>query len=206
MPLNTRFLRYDFEFLMELAPDHLLSLTEQLQRFSGGDRAIAETVLRQVLPELYRIAVRALGRDREELFSPTELINEIWLRTLRKGGWQIHSRQHFYAIAALAMRQALVDFARFQKAKRRGGKQKPLSLDEHTSVSSETADPESVIQIGILMDQMELRNPESARIVDLHYFAGFTLEEIADITGMTFRQVRHRWEQGRDWLKDQLQP
>ena len=191
---------------MDDSPDDSPSLTEQLRRFFGGDRLIAEAVLRKVLPELHRVAVRELGRQRDgSSFSPTELINEVWLRSLRKGGWQINSRQHFYAIAALAMRQVLVDFARIRTAQRRGGDQAPVSLDGNTSgVSAGSADQESLVQIGIFMDRLEKQDPETARIVDMHYFAGFTLEEIVEITGLTFRQVRHRWEKGRDCLKDGL--
>ena len=188
---------------MDVLKDNLPSLTEQLQRFSDGDRVIAESVLRQVLPELHRIAVRALGREQDSSFSPTELINEIWLRKLRQGGWQINSRQHFYAVASLAMRQVLIEFARMRKAERRGGAQTTLSLDGSvTAAGTENIEPESLIQIGILMDRLEKRNAETARIVDMHYFAGFTLDEIAEITGLTLRQVRHRWEFGRNWLKD----
>jgi RNA polymerase sigma factor (TIGR02999 family) len=182
------------------------SLTKQLQSYSGGDREIAETVLREVLPRLHQIAVRELRRERYVTpLSPTELINEVWLRNLRKGGWQINSREHFYAIAALAMRRVLVDFARNRLAQRRGDGETPDSLEFNSSVSSAAkSDPESIVQIGMLMDQLEQANREAARVVDMHYFAGFTLDEIAQITGLTFRQVRHLWEKGRDWLKDRL--
>src|SRR5579862_9149467 len=167
------------------------SLTQQLQSYSGGDRAIAEAVLREVLPRLHQIAVRELRRERYVApLSPTELINEVWLRNLRKGGWQINSREHFYAIAALAMRRVLIDFARNRLAQRRGDGETPDSLEADSSLgSSGKTDPESIVQIGMLMDQLERANPEAARVVDMHYFAGFTLEEIAQITGLTFRQV-----------------
>jgi DNA-directed RNA polymerase specialized sigma24 family protein len=69
---------------------------------------------------------------------------------------------------------------------------------------AESSDPESVVQIGILMERLEKVDAAAARVVDMHYFAGFTLEEITQITGLTFRQVRHRWEKGRDWLKKYL--
>ena len=182
------------------------SLTQQLQSYSGGDREMAEAVLREVLPKLHQIAVRELQRERYVApLSPTELINEVWLRNLRKGGWQINSREHFYAIAALAMRRVLIDFARNRLAQRRGDGEAPDSLDGNASLSSAgKTDPESIVQIGMLMDQLERVNREAARVVDMHYFAGFTLEEIAQISGLTFRQVRHLWEKGRDWLKDRL--
>lgn len=182
------------------------SLTEQLRQFSGGERQVAETVLREVLPKLHQIAVRELRRERYSApVSPTELINEVWLRNLRKGGWLINNREHFYAIAALAMRRVLVDFARGRLAQRRGDGGAPLSVEGHSAKSqAQSGDPETIVQIGILMEKLEKVNREWARVVDMHYFAGFTLEEIAEITGLTFRQVRHRWEKGRDWLKERL--
>jgi RNA polymerase sigma factor (TIGR02999 family) len=180
------------------------SLTKQLQSFSGGDRDIAETVLREVLPKLHQIAIRELRRERYVMpLSATELINEVWLRSLRKGGWEINSREHFYAIAALAMRRVLVDFARQRLAVRRGDGEKTESLDENAPRAlAETPDLESVVQIGVLMDRLEKAHLSAARVVDMHYFAGFTLPEIAEINGLTLRQVRHLWEKGRDWLKD----
>ncbi len=184
-----------------------LSLTEQLRHFLGGDRVIAEAVLREVLPELHRVAVRELRREQKVApLSPTELIHEVWLRNLRNGGWRINSREHFYAIAALAMRQVLVDFARIRVAQKRGNGKSPTSLDGHASAGLDGggSDPNVLVQIGILMDRLDKQDPDTARIVDMHYFTGFTLEEIAEITGLTFRQVRHRWERGRDWLKDGL--
>ena len=182
------------------------SLTEQLCRYSVGDRAVAEAVLKEVLPRLHEIAVRELRRERFIApLSPTELINEIWLRNLRVGGWQITSREHFFAIAALAMRRVLVDFARSRLAHRRGDGNLPRSLDELQTVpASVNGDIENMMHIGLLMDQLEKVNPEASKVVDMHYFAGFTLEEIADITGLTLRQVRHRWEKGRNWLKDHM--
>lgn len=179
------------------------SLTVQLQSFSGGDREIAEAVLRQVLPKLHQIAIRELRRERYVApLTPTELIHEVWLRNLGKGGWQINGREHFYAIAALAMRRVLVDFARHRLAQRRGDGEPTETLDENKArVSGDAPDLESVVQMGMLMEKLEKANVKAARVVDMHYFAGFTLEEVAEITGMTLRQVRHLWEKGRDWLK-----
>jgi RNA polymerase sigma factor (TIGR02999 family) len=179
-----------------------LNLTEQLQRFSGGDRDIAEELLREILPELHRIAIRELGRERWVLpFSPTELIHEAWLRGLHKGGWEITSRVHFYSVAALVMRHVLVDFARNRMARRRGDGNVPAALDDEAHA---TRDHAALVEMGLLMDRLEEEYPERARVVDLHYFAGFTLEEIAENTGLTLRQVRHKWAKGRDWLKDRL--
>lgn len=184
----------------------LVSLTDQLKRFSGGEREVAAAVLREVLPKLHQIAVRELRRERHIApLSPTELINEVWLRSIGKGGWQIGSREHFYAIASLAMRRVLVDFARARSSQRRRHREESLSAPgDSPGQASILPNPEGLLQMGLLMDRLEKANPEWARIVDMHYFAGFTLDEIAEITGLTLRQARLRWEKGRDWLKDNL--
>jgi len=184
----------------------LIGLTERLRRYSHGDQAIAEGVLREILPTLHQIAVRELRREGHIApLSPTELINELWLRNLRHGGWQINSREHFYAIAALGMRRVLVDFARQRLAQRRGEGDAPAALDgDSLPYRASGSNPEILVRIGQLMEQLEEKDLVCARIVDMHYFVGFTLEEIAEITGFTFRQVRHRWEKGRDWLKDRM--
>ncbi len=184
-----------------------LSLTEQLRRFSSGEEAVAEAILREVLPKLHAIAVRELSRERFIApLSPTELINEVWLSSLRKGGWEVKSRQHFYAIACLAMRRVLVDFARNRLAQRRGDGEVPQSLEDSPALKLSHEPPaEIILQMGLLLDRLETVDPDAARVVDMHYFAGFTLQEIAEISGLSFRQVRHRWEKARNWLKDRME-
>ncbi len=102
------------------------------------------------------------------------------------------------------MRRVLIDFARARITQRRGHGEALLSSDQGTSIEAVAASPESLVQIGMLMDALEKVDKEWARVVDMHYFAGFTLEEIAEITGLRLRQIRVRWEKGRDWLKDHL--
>ena len=185
-----------------------ISLTEQLQAFSRGDREMAEAILREILPKLHQSAVRHLRKERYLApVSPTELINEVWLRHIHKGGWNIRNREHFYAIAGCAMRRVLVDFARSRLALKRGAAGLPIYLDE--AAAAEQPDPagaSQIVEIGLLMEKMGQARPECVQVVDMHYFAGFSLEEISEVTGLSLRQVRHRWEKGRDWLKDELSP
>lgn len=185
-----------------------ISLTEQLQAFANGDREMAEAILREILPKLHQLAVFHVGKERYRApVSPTELIDEVWLRHMHKGGWHIRNREHFYAIAGCAMRRVLVDFARNRLALKRGAFEPPVFLDE--AAASDQPDPASaaqIVEIGLLMEKMGNARPESVQVVDMHYFAGFSFEEISEITGLSLRQVRHRWEKGRDWLKDHLLP
>jgi len=181
------------------------SLTEQLQSFFQGHQAGADALLREILPKLHEIAIRELSRERYVAsVSATELIQEIWLRNISKASWQIGNRGHFYAIASLAMRRVLVDLARSRIAQRRGGLEAPLPLAEATTLSSEKTDARQIVEIGILMERLEEVDSDAARVVDMHYFGGFTLKEISQSTGLTFRQVRTRWERGLKWLKIHL--
>jgi RNA polymerase sigma factor (TIGR02999 family) len=183
------------------------SLTERLNLFMQGNQSVVDALLREVLPKLHEIAVRELKRERYMApLSKTELINELWLSNLSKGGWQIHDQGHFYALASLAMRRVLVDLARKRLAARRGAGETALPLDESAALlGTSDHDAQQIVEIGLLMERLEAKDPDAARMVDMHYFSGFTLEEIAQETGLTVRQVRSRWEKGMKWLKRMLQ-
>ena len=99
------------------------------------------------------------------------------------------------------MRRVLVDLARSRLSQRRG--EEILSLDE-LAPDNIAADTRQIVEIGILMERLETEDSDAARIVDMHYFAGFTLQEISESTKLTVRQVRSRWERGMKWLKISL--
>ena len=91
----------------------------------------------------------------------------------------------------------------WRRAERAG--ETTLSLDEPGALlGTPIGDAQQIVEIGILMERLEEKDPDAARMVDMHYFSGFTLEEIAKETGLTFRQVRSRWERGMKWLKRML--
>jgi RNA polymerase sigma factor (TIGR02999 family) len=179
------------------------SVTERLQLFMQGDSTVVDALLDEVLPQLHEIAARELRRERYMApLSKTELIHEVWLGSLSKAGWEIRNQGHFYALISLAMRRVLVDFARKRLAARRGGGETTLPLEEsHALLKTPIQDAEQIVEIGILMDRLEAKDPDAARMVDMHYFSGFTLEEIAGKTGLTLKQVRSRWKRGLNWLK-----
>ena len=176
--------------------------TERLSSFSHGNRSASETVLSRVLPKLRQIASRALrGENRAVSVSPSDLVQELWLRNLGKSDWQCENERHLYFIAARAMRQILVDMGRRRSAQRRHGGVR-ISLDSlGPGAEPRVASAEDVVKVMNLIGLLEKTDPATARIVDMHYVTGFTLEEIAKNTGLTLRQVRHRWEKGQAWLK-----
>jgi len=167
---------------------------------------VADALFREIWPTLHQLAVRQLSRERFVApVSPTELINELWLRNLNRGGWKIASREHFYAIVAVAMRRVLIDLARQRLALIRGAGQIPLSVEDgHAATISSEHDLEQIVSIGVLMDRLQKKDPLRALIADMYYFAGYTFEEIAQTTGMTVRQISYRWNQTEKWLKKRL--
>jgi hypothetical protein len=105
------------------------------------------------------------------------------------GGWEIRDRGHFYALISLAMRRVLVDLARKRLAVRRGGGEAMLSLEESGALlQTSVHDAEQIVEIGTLMERLEAEDPDAARMVDMHYFSGFTIEEIAQEIGLTLKQ------------------
>ena len=179
------------------------SLTELLQRYGSGERDIADPLFRQIWPVLRELARRQLSHERFVApVSPTELINELWLRSLHRGGWKIGNRHHFYAIVSLAMRRVLIDLARQRLAVRRHAAQVPLPSDNGSACAvADTNNLEQIVGIGLLMERLEQRDRVGALIFDMHYFAGYTLEEIAETNGLTLRQVSYRWDKAQRWIK-----
>lgn len=178
-------------------------LTERLQRLGDGDHGLADALFREILPELHQIAARELRKEHRHVsFTPSDLIDETWVRNLHKGGWKINSRGHFYGMAAKAMRHVLVDLARRRLAQRRNSGQVTTSLDE--DVATNSSDPERLAAMGLLLERLEAENPSAAAVVDMHHIVGFTHEEIAERTGMTIRQVRYLWQKGSNWLKQRI--
>lgn len=189
-----------------MSPESNDSITELLRRYLGGDRDAAEALFREIFPVLHTIAVRQLDRERYIVpMSPTELINELWLRNLRQGGWSINNREHFYAITAICMRRVLVDLARARLAQSRGAGSVAVPLEDVQAVeASGNNNLEQIVEIGQLMERLEKKDKIAARIVDMRYFAGYTVEEIAKYTGLDERSVRHRWDKASTWLKKQI--
>lgn len=182
-----------------------VSLTEQLRAFSAGDREAANAALSAIWPRLHQIAATRLGKERYAApVTPTELIHETWLRHLRRGGWNIRNREHFFCIAGDAMRRVLVDFARNRLALKRGALEAPVSLSVRVTDPADTRRAEQLVEIGLLMEKLERDDQQCLRVVDLHYFLGLTFREIAKILNLRPREVRQLWLKGRDWLREQM--
>ena len=181
---------------MAAAPD----VTRLLMQWSAGDREALAGLLPLVYSELKRIALRQLQDEhREHTLAPTALVHELYIRLVdqRRARWQ--NRAHFFGVAAHLMRRILVDHARARRAGKRGGSATFISLDsaEPPADSAAVAD---VLAIDQALDRLAVRDPDQAHIVELRFFAGLTVEEVAHVLGRSPRTVKREWRLARAWL------
>jgi RNA polymerase sigma factor (TIGR02999 family) len=135
--------------------------------------------------------------------STTALVNEAWLRLRQSAPSEFADRRHFVAIAARAMRNVLVDYARERGAAKRGGGAAALDLDEHdVGDASETL----VLEVADALDRLEAVRPRLADVVYLRYFGGLSDAEVGDVLGIEESTVRRDWQKARGWLYGALQP
>ena len=166
-----------------------------------------------VYDELRRIAARYVSRERPgQTLQATALVNEAFVRLAAERPREFANRTHFLAIAALSMRQILVQRARARRAAKRGGAPQRVTLDEQNLAGggADALRPGGPASIDVLaLDQALSRlaalDPEQARIIELRYFGGLTLEETAEAAGVSLATVKRQFAMARAWLKRALE-
>jgi RNA polymerase sigma factor (TIGR02999 family) len=175
-------------------------VTELLSAWSAGDPDAFDRVMPLVFDELHRIAARHLAGERSDIsLQATGLVNEVCLRLL---GWdRIHwqNRSHFFGVSAQMMRRVLVDLARRRSAGRRGG-----SIVQHLSFEGldlpASQPDEDLVAVDEALDALAAEDPRKARVVELRFFGGLTVEETAEALGVSVRTVHTDWAFARAWL------
>jgi RNA polymerase sigma-70 factor, ECF subfamily len=177
-------------------------VTQLLKAMQEGDPGAAASLLPLVYGELLRLARAAMRRERpDHTLQPTALINEAYLRLIgRKIDW--NNRSHFVGVAAHVMRQVLVDYARAHRAERRAGAFHRVEMDDDLAISPERVD--EVVAIDEALARLESQSPRQARVVELRYFGGLSVEEIAELLDIAPRSVKRDWSLARIALAREL--
>ncbi|MEQ1757041.1 MAG: ECF-type sigma factor [Vicinamibacterales bacterium] len=158
-----------------------------------------------VYDELRRIADRYMRHERPgQTIQATGLVNEAYLRLAAERPREFANRTHFVAIAALSMRQILVQRARARAAQKRGGAPERMTLDAGMLVDEGRS--VDVIALDDALTELATFDPEQARIVELRYFGGLTVEEAADAVGVSPATLKREWAMARAWLRQRLEP
>ena len=178
-------------------------VTILLERWQQGDAAALDQATSIVYPELRRIANAYLRRERTtHTLQPTALVNEAFIRLTGAGRLQFESRRQFYALAAQLMRRILVDYARAVNARKRGGGMVQVSLD-----GLGASDPQSADRFLVLHDALERLaafDARKARVIELRYFGGLSLEETGTILGTSTATAQREQRLAEAWLTSAL--
>jgi RNA polymerase sigma-70 factor (ECF subfamily) len=181
------------------------AVTVLLKRWSAGDAGALDALLPAVQHELRRLARSYMRRERDgHTLQPTALVNEAYLRLVDQRDVRWASRGHFFAIAAQAMRRVLVDHARGHVAAKRGGAgAERVTLSGVAAVSPEQPEID-VLWLHEALERLAQLDERQARVVELRYFAGMSVEEVADVLEISPATVKREWSTARLWLAHAL--
>lgn len=179
------------------------NITHLLKEWSDGDERALERLTPLVYEELRHQAARYLRRERPgHTLQTTGLIHEAYLRLVDAKDVDWQNRTHFFAIAANLMRRILVDHARRRDAEKRGGSQLRLTLNDGLAVAYET--DVDLLAIDEALDKLSVIDPQQARVVELRFFSGLSVDETAAALGVSPKTVKRDWSVARAWLRREI--
>lgn len=178
-------------------------VTRLLADWSGGDAGALERLIPLVQPELHRLAHHYMSRERAgHTLQTTALLNEAYLQLTDKTQQRWQNRTHFMAVAAQLMRRIMVDHARARHARKRGAGAIRVTLDETALVTEERA--EELLALDEALEKLAEFDRRRCEIVEMRYFGGMTVEEIADVLKVHPNTVMRDWRAAKAWLYAEL--
>ncbi|HET9711957.1 MAG TPA: sigma-70 family RNA polymerase sigma factor [Pyrinomonadaceae bacterium] len=178
-------------------------ITGLLMAWGGGDKAALDRLMPLVYQELRRLARRQMRRERQgDTLQTTALVNEAYLRLVDYERVQARDRDHFLAIAAQAMRRILIERARSRRSDKRGSNPERVSLDEVAEVAEARA--ADLLALDEALKALSIIDPRKAQLVELKYFGGLTIEETANVLGVSTPTVERDWHTARIWLHREI--
>ena len=178
-------------------------VTLLLRMFRGGDTDAASRLMGLIYPELRRIARLQFRSEREDhVLQPTALVHEAFLRLVAHEDHTWENRERFFAAAANVMRRILIEHARARNAQKRDGGTTRIPLDDRLSFTHEQS--AELMDLDQALTDLEQLSPRQARVVELRYFSGLSVPEIASALGVNPRSVDRDWAAARAWLRTRL--
>ena len=175
----------------------LIELTE-------GNQEVVDRILPFIYDELRRLAGSYLRRERpDHTLQPTALVHEAYMKLIDQKKVQWQNRAHFFGIAAQVMRRLLMDHARKHLANKRGGDAEVLPLEEEILVVSHDRSAE-LLALDDALERLSEIDPPKARVVELRYFGGLSIEETAEVLGVSVPTVNRHWKMAKAWLYSEL--
>ena len=179
-------------------------ITQMLREWSGGKQEALDNLLPLVYDELHRQAANFLRKERlGHTLQTTALINEAYLKLIDRQDVNWESRTHFFAVAAQAMRRILVDYARQRQREKRGGKAENLPLEQAISIVSQEKSVD-LVALDDALTRLEKFDERQARVVELRYFSGLSIDETAEVLSVSNVTVRRDWNMAKAWLLQEI--
>jgi RNA polymerase sigma-70 factor, ECF subfamily len=179
-------------------------LTQMLIQLSEGKSQVVDDILPLIYDELRSLASNYLRRERSDhTLQPTALVHEAYIKLIDQTQVKWQNRAHFFGIAANIMRRILVDHARKHHADKRGGDAEKLPLEEEILIVSEGKSAE-LLALDEALENLAKIDPQKSKIVELRYFGGLSVEETAEVLGVSEITVKRHWRMAKAWLYGQL--
>lgn len=178
-------------------------VTLLLRQAANGNQEAAARLVPLVYDELHRVARQRLRAERpDHTLQPTALVHEVYLKLVaqRNANWQ--NRAHFFAVASRLMRRVLVDYARGRLRTKRGGKQAKLPLDKVLIISEGRCD--ELLALDESLERLSKLDDRQSRIVELRFFGGLNVDEVANVLGISPKTVKREWSMAKAWLFGEL--
>ena len=185
--------------------DDPAQITQLLREWQGGSQEAFDRLLPMVHAELRTLAARQLSREwRHDRLQITAIVNEAYLKLFEQHEVDWQNRGHFFAIAAQVMRRILIDHARRQTRHKRGGGATPLELDTAIPVPPQPVDTVDVLDLDRALTRLEAVDPGQARIVEMRFFGGLTIDETAAALAVSPATIKREWAIAKGWLFREL--
>jgi RNA polymerase sigma factor (TIGR02999 family) len=169
-----------------------------LMKWRAGDQEALQALIPLVYQELHRIAQHHLRQERpDHTLQSTALVHEAYLRLVRQAPAEVESRAHFLAVASRLMRQILVDHARGHRAAKRGG---GLKLELQDAMAEQKAQNVDLIALDNALNELARLDPQQSQIVEMRFFGGLSIEDTAEVIGVSRTTVKREWATARAWL------
>jgi RNA polymerase sigma-70 factor, ECF subfamily len=178
-------------------------ITVLLNQLTQGKAQAEEQLLPVIYGELKRLAGAHLRRERNDhTLQASALVNEAFLRLLEHRGCSWQNRNHFFAIASTMMRRVLVDYARKRNRQKRGGPETPREFEEEIFLSEEKSS--EILELDEALERLCQLEPRQMRVVELRFFGGLSVDQAADVLGVSAKTVKRDWNVARAWLHREL--
>jgi RNA polymerase sigma factor (TIGR02999 family) len=179
-------------------------VTRLLSQMKEGNQEAAGQLVPLVYRELRRMAAAYMQRERpDHTLQATALVNEAYLRLAGGSQPSLQNRAHFFAIAAHAMRQVLMDYGRQHRAGKRGGGARKVDIDAELFIAPGAL--EDVIAVDEALERLEKIDPRQSQLIELRFFAGLSVEDAADVMGVSPITIKREWRSAKAWLLRELE-